>query len=146
MTTEETTILTSTLDLSSKVLSNDLNVEDSINAINNVTANTDEFNPLIKEDVNNIIEKSTTTNKNVTAKIIDGLTVLTNKDALLALLDARTLDLSNTVAVKVFIDNALSSTVKDFNYFSLVVKMAILISDKDRIISIINKIQSLGAA
>lgn len=146
MTTEESTILANLLTLGNKVLSNDSAVEDTVNAINAVTVSTTNYDNLIKENVQGMIDKTTIENKAVTAKIINSLVSLVPvKDAILGILDAKTLDFADQAAVKLFIDSALASSIDDFNYYSLVAKLAIFAGDKTRIASAITKIESLGA-
>lgn len=145
MTNEESIILANTLILSNRVINNDLDIEDAVNSINAVTTDTQDYNTILEESINSMVEKTSALNKAVMIKIINTLTVLEPvKEVKLGVLEARTLDVSNTVKVIAFIDNALTNGVDNFMYYSLVAKIAIMLGDSVRIKSAITKIESLG--
>lgn len=145
MTSNDTAILSNILVLDNKVLANDAGVEDAVNAINAITATFSDYDVTIRESIQGILEKATTDNKAVISKIISTLTSLaTSKDVMLAMLDAHTVNVSNSVEVAQLIDSSLASTVNDFSYFNYVVKLAIMLADRTRIEATITKIQSLG--
>jgi|GEM_PF-4576463 hypothetical protein len=145
MTNNETTILASLLSLSDKVLSNDLNVDAEINSINAITANNTNYDSIISDTIDMLCTDSTKENYDVVVKIVSGLTsIASNKEVILAILEANHIDYNDTQAISEYVDKALASTINNFRYYTTVVRMAIVLGDSAKIKSAIDKIQSLG--
>jgi len=145
MTTDETTILISLLSLSDKVKTNNSNIKDEINSLNTITNINSQYNILIADNIDKMIESSKKDNYLVIIQIINGLSVLNDKkDIMLGILEAKNVDFNNKESMIDFIDKALIGSLDDFRYCTMVVRIAIFLGDSVRIKSAIDKIQSLG--
>ena len=145
MTNEEIIILTSLLSLSAKVKINDSTIETEINNLNTITQTHVEFNTLIYENIDRIIESSNISNNEIVIKIINTLTILEERrELMLGILEAKNINYNNKQSLADFIDKALLSSINSFKYYTVVVGISIFLGDSARIKSAIDKIQSLG--
>lgn len=144
MTVEESTVLISLLSLSDKIKINDVNIDTEVNNINSISSLSEKYNPFIAETVSKIIDSSKIENYEIIVNVINSLDALTGKQTLLGILDAKNVDYSSKQSMSDFVDKALLSNIDDFQYFSIVVRIAIFLGDSIRIKSAIDKIQSLG--
>jgi len=133
------------LSLSAKVKINDSTIETEINNLNTITQTHVEFNTLIYENIDRIIESSNISNNEIVIKIINTLTILEERrELMLGILEAKNINYNNKQSLADFIDKALLSSINSFKYYTVVVGISIFLGDSARIKSAIDKIQSLG--